>query len=84
MKCRIMRHFIWVFTVCKRTQSEVSRIQKDLWLNSARKRQTPEKTLLKRNYQYTYMLYSLFYHTYANHLIVVFDETLNELLFRKQ
>ena len=28
MKCRMMRNFIWVFTVCKNTCLGVSRIQK--------------------------------------------------------
>ena len=33
MKCRMMRHFIWVFTVCKNTRLGVSSIQrlKDFW-----------------------------------------------------
>ena len=30
MKCSIMLHFIWVFTVCKSTRLRVSRIQ---WVN---------------------------------------------------
>ena len=28
MKCSIMLHFIWVFTVCKSTRLEVSQIQR--------------------------------------------------------
>ena len=28
MKCRIMRYFIWVFTVCKSNSFGISRIQK--------------------------------------------------------
>ena len=28
MKCRILRHFIWGYTVCKSTRLRVSRIQR--------------------------------------------------------
>ena len=47
MKCRLMRHFIWVFTVCHSTSLGVSSPRKDT-VTGTNRRQAEQKTESKQ------------------------------------